>query len=519
MSVLALVLAGALLLTASEGEARRLFKDGQRAEKKGDVVRAYLLYSQASAESPQNREYWLKSQALRIPATLASPPQAQPVTAPAAVPAGGTGEALALEPAALPPIELAASAERKSFDLRGDARSLFTQVARAYGLEAVFDSDYTPGAPVSFRLDDANYREALHALEAVTGSFVSPVSERRLLVVKDTPQKRIEMEQQVSVTIPVPELVSLQDAQELVAAVRTAMALQRLVLDSQRRVIVARDRVSRVRPAQALIEQLLRQRAEVQITVEFVEISSSASTTYGASLQTLYPLLDFGKTWNSITSAPSGFASYLTFGGGTTLLGLGVAGAQAFAQMTRSTGSSLYRTELRSLDGQQATLHVGDRYPILTGKTVGATAGTLGEAQPTINFEDLGLLIKITPHVNGADAVTLEVDAEFTALTGQSFDEVPQLSSRQIQTVVRLGVGERAAIAGLMNSSQARTISGLAGLSRVPLLGPLLSQRTRADSQAQLLLVIQPALLSLPPSQDSLHAVPVGPEQRPPYPL
>lgn len=514
LSVLALVLAGALLLTASDDQARRLFKDGQRAEKAGDVVRAYLLYSQASAESPQNREYWLKSQALRVRATLAPKPMTQPVAAPAE-----PREQLALEPAPVPPVELAASPERKSFDLRGDARSLFTQVARAYRLEAVFDSDYSPGATVGFRLDDADYRDALHALEAVTSSFVLPVSARRLLVVKDTPQKRIESEPLVSVTIPVPELVTLQDAQELVNAVRTAMGLQRLALDSQRRVIVARDRVSRVRPAQALIEQLLRKRPEVMISVEFVEVNSSVSTRYGASLQTLFPLLDFGRTWNSLASAPAGFASYLTFGGGSTLLGLGVAGAQAFGQMTRSTGSILYRTELRSLDGQPATLHVGERYPILTGKSTGTPIDAGFSVPPTINFEDLGLQIKITPHVNGADEVTLEVDAEFTALTGQTFDEVPQLSNRQLQSAVRLRMGERAAIAGLMNSSQARTITGLAGLSRVPLLGPLLSQRTREDSQTQLLLVIQPALLSLPPSPDSLYAVPVGSEQRPRYPL
>ena len=94
-----------------------------------------------------------------------------------------------------------------------------------------------------FRLDNADYREALRALEAATASFVVPVGERRLLVVKDTVQKRTETEPVVSVAVPLPEPVSLQDAQELMRGVQQVMGLQQMQLDGQRRVILARDRV------------------------------------------------------------------------------------------------------------------------------------------------------------------------------------------------------------------------------------------------------------------------------------
>jgi len=75
-------------------------------------------------------------------------------------------------------------------ELRGDARALFTEVGKAYQLEVVFDSDYQAGAVIPFRAQALDYREALHALEAATGSFVIPVGERRLMVARDTPQKR-----------------------------------------------------------------------------------------------------------------------------------------------------------------------------------------------------------------------------------------------------------------------------------------------------------------------------------------
>ncbi len=514
MSLL-LVMAG--LLLGSEQEARRLSKEAQRAEKAGNVVLAYLLYSQAYAENPSNQEYWLRSQALRARAALA-----EKLTAPAAPAPSSPAKAEEFPQLeqALPPVELANSRERRNLDLRGDARSLFTQVATLYGLQAVFDSDYPPSSVITFRLSDADFREAMRALQAVTSSFIVPVNERVFLVLKESTQKRTEAEPVVTVTIPVPELVSLQDAQDLANAVRQAMVMQRVVLDTQRRVIAIRDRVSRVRPAQALIGQMLRQRAQVVITVEFLEVSRSSTTSYGAALHTLFPLLDFGKVWNSLSpTVPSGFANFLAFGGGSTFLGIGITGAELLGQASRSSNSSLYRTELRSLDGQEASLHVGERYPVLTGRYMGSTDTTATSVPPTINYSDLGLLVKVTPHVNGAEEVTLDLDAEFTALTGQFFDDVPQLSNRKLQTEVRLRMGEQAVISGLMNSSQARTITGLAGLSRIPILGPALSRNTRDDSRTDVLLVIQPQLVSLPPSEAPTQPVAVGSEQRPPYPL
>ncbi len=53
------------------------------------------------------------------------------------------------------------------------------------------------------------------------------------------------------------------------------------------------------------------------------------------------------------------------------------------------------------MDGLPATLHVGEKYPIITSGYFGNTSGsgTVYTPPPTVSFEDLGLLIKVTPHV------------------------------------------------------------------------------------------------------------------------
>jgi general secretion pathway protein D len=79
--------------------------------------------------------------------------------------------------------------------------------------------------------------------------------------------------------------------------------------------------------------------------------------------------------------------------------------------------------------------------------------------------------------------------------------------------------GEWAVVAGLLNSSQAKTISGLAGLSRVPLVGPLFSKRGRDETENQVLVVLKPVLLSLPPTEAVTTPIWLGTEQRPRAPL
>src|SRR5258708_39989062 len=66
-----------------------------------------------------------------------------------------------------PPTELKPAAGRKDLNLKGTARELFLQVAQAYGLDAVFDGEYPDaGNPIAIRMEQAGYREALHAVES-----------------------------------------------------------------------------------------------------------------------------------------------------------------------------------------------------------------------------------------------------------------------------------------------------------------------------------------------------------------
>ncbi len=504
---------------ASDGVAARLAREARDAERSGQYVRAYLLYAEAAARDPNNPTYRANRDSLSSAANLLTKGHVESADISADVAAAQNDAQAGVSE---PPIErvsekiweqddklrplphLNTNGSVASFDLRGNEKSLFPQVATAYGIRATVDPQLQPGAPIAFQIDHADFRTAMQALTAATHTFLFPISDNEIFVARDTTAKRRELEPQVVLTVDLPNVVDPKDLIDATTAVRGALHLQSMGWDSSARTVIIRDRVTRARVARSLLEALLLPRAQVSIRVELLEIDTDRSYHYGLSLPTSFQLIDFGKLGglNSVLPTVANAMSFLAFGGGASLFGIGVSDATLFATYSNSFAQHLFDATVVAANGQAASFHVGDKYPIPQTLYTGfqQSAGSIYNPIGEVTLEDLGLILKLTPYVSGDGDVSLYVEADYKALGTQSINTVPEITERQFQGNVRLRQDEWAVIAGVDESTHSVGRTGIPGLSAIPGLNQVFSENTRSDDTVKTLVVIKPTITRLPMS-------------------
>lgn len=516
-------------------EAARLYQQGWRAERQGRETEAFANYARAAGMRPREPKYQAGVERLRsrVAPTLAAWKRSE--AAGTRITVGDAAEEAKPPTAAelreaqqlAEPRRLRWSESRQSFDLRGDAKNLYEQVGKRYEIRVVFDADFQPAATIRLKLEDVGFREAGRALAALTSTFLVTLDEHTLLVAADSQQKRTELEPAMAMLLPIPQVMSVEEANEVGRAVQQALDIKRLTVDAARRQVYVRDTVTRVRLAGALYQELARKRGEVLLDVELVSTSRTSLTNLGATLPTSFPVTNLSTFGHN---RPAGGGAMAGIGGGQTLLGVQIADAAFAADWTRAQGQSMTRFQLRATDGLPASLHVGDRYPIVNAifSPIVITdqirdlqdQGQLRMPFPSFTFEDLGLVMKVTPRVHDSREISLTLEAEFRVLTGASLNGLPVISSRKLSSAVRLREGQSSLVSGLAVLQRVQTRSGLGPLAQIPLLGRLLGRQSWQDDQTELLLSITPRLTILPPAEQfSSRSFHYGTESRPLSPL
>ncbi len=514
LSVLASV--SACAATRAEEEAAALNQQGAKAQRAGDVMHAYLLFAQAARLDPSNLAIMAdrnQTRALLKETMQVSDADNTPdpdLAFSELMRTQGPGQYDDFGPTAPVP-HLTYTGAKKGFELTGDARSVIEKVGQTFGVQMVFASDWQGPPPFPFRTGELDLFQAFGLLEEMTGSLFVPIDSRTALVTRDTPQHRTELIPVVTMAIPIPQRFTVQEAQEMVQAVQQVLEIRRAQVDPGRRTVFFRDAASKVLMAQKLLSDLSRLRAQVAIDVEMLTYTRNYSLNAGFQLPNTSTLVAFGNFLNN-TVSPAGFTNFLSFGGGKSLFGLGVATAEAFANMSDGITTTLLNAQVKAIDGQPVSLTVGTHYPIASAQFLGATPATT--PTPTVTYQDLGLVLKITPTVHAEGQMTLDVDASFTTLGATSNNGIPAIAQRKYQGKVRLNSGEWALVAGLAESNDSTAISGIAGLSRIPLLGHLFRADTVEHDRDETLVVLKPHIISLPPWDFPVTEMQVGTETK-----
>jgi general secretion pathway protein D len=168
------------------------------------------------------------------------------------------------------------------------------------------------------------------------------------------------------------------------------------------------------------------------------------------------------------------------------------------------------------LDGQKATLKIGDRVPVATGSFQPGIGGV--GVNPLVNTQfqylDVGVNIDITPRVHAGREVTLKMSLDISAVTSRvnigGIDQ-PVIGQRKIEHEIRLKDGEVNLLGGILEDQQTKSLSGIPGLSSIPLLKYLFSQTNTEHRENEIVFVLIPHIIRGPEaSRSNLDMLDVG---------
>ena len=192
---------------------------------------------------------------------------------------------------------------------------------------------------------------------------------------------------------------------------------------------------------------------------------------------------------NSILGASGGFAGLATNIGRNGLFGTIINAVQS------DTKSNILSTpSIVTLDNQEAKLLVGQEIPITTGE---ALSKNFDNAFRTVQRQNVGIQLEVTPQINDGGAVKLAIRQEVSSIAGPVSNNFSDLilNKREIQTTVTVDDGQIIALGGLLDDNERRTLEKIPLLGDLPGLGQLFRSRSRTRSKTNLMVFIRPTIL------------------------
>jgi len=278
--------------------------------------------------------------------------------------------------------------------------------------------------------------------------------------------------------------------------------------DTNALIITAPQRT--MRAINAVIDKLDIRRAQVQVEAIIVEVAADKTSDLGVNWVVdgsnsklavggfIEPI--GGTSIIDLYNASKGTSSNLAAANGTTI---GIGRLQAtgvnFAAIIRALqGDS--RTNIVShpmitmRDNEESKIEVAQEVPFITGQYTNTTGAA--SAFQTVQRQQVGTILTVTPQINEGDAVILKIQVESSSIAASSAGAVDLITNkRTISTTVLIPDAGTLVIGGLIQDKAINSEQRIPILGRIPLIGELFRTRDTGKTKTNLMVFIQPRIL------------------------
>jgi general secretion pathway protein D len=559
-----LALVGALLLIpipASADKAKSLYKQGRDAETRQHYEAAFDAYRQAYDLKPKEVRYRLAMQRARFLAAATIVNKGQLLRE-----AGKLAEALAeferaaaMDPSNFmaqqevrrtrllmdqqahpePPVPVSSLSKRIeeaqgpvdlapisdvpiTLKLTEDTKVIYQTIGKLAGINVLFDPDYV-SRRIPIELNNVTLNQALEIVALQSKTFWRPVTPNTIFVAADTTAKRKELEQNVIRTFYLSNLSAPTELQDVVNTMRQILELARVQQLPSQGAVVVRGTPDQVALAEKLINDIDKAKPEVIVEVAVMQVRRDKLRDLGINPPTNTSIQIQGTT----TTTGTGGTTSTTGTPGTISLNrlsnlsardfvVTIPAATANFLFTDSTSKIIQNPMVRALDGQKASLKIGDRVPIATGSFQPGIGGV--GINPLVNTQfqylDVGVNIDITPKVHAGREITLKLMLDISSVTSRvniGGIEQPVIGQRRIEHEIRLKEGEVNLMGGILEEQDIKSLRGIPGLGQIPILRYFFSTEHVEKAENELLFALVPRIVrSQELTELNLRALSVG---------
>ena len=166
-------------------------------------------------------------------------------------------------------------------------------------------------------------------------------------------------------------------------------------------------------------------------------------------------------------------------------------GAVVQAVSTDTNSNVLATPHLTTMDNEEAFFIVGQEVPIITGTTTGDNNSNPFQ---TVERQEVGIKLKVTPQINEGDAVQLTIEQEVSSVSGATSVDI-SINKRQIKTTVIVDDGGTIVLGGLIDEDVQESVSKVPLLGDIPIIGNLFKSTSTSKRKRNLMVFLKPTIV------------------------
>lgn len=359
-------------------------------------------------------------------------------------------------------------------------KTIFQSLAHTTNINFVLDKDIPSEQKATIYVKSMAFNDALDLLLQSNQLEKKVLSEHSVMIyVNDVLHQREYKDLSVrSYTL------DYADAKQMTTILRSMLNLRTIETDARLNTLLIKDSPEILQLAEKIIYAQDKPDAEVMLELQVMEVKRSYLQRLGVQTPNglTVPVPASGvltvKDLNNVTS--------------NALVVNGIPGL--VFNTTNGDANLLANPRIRVKNKDVAKIHIGEKVPVFT-----SNVASTGVSSETIQYIDAGLKLEVEPSVSSNEDITIKINLNVGSIgdkvTSTAGGQAFRVGTRFTSTQLRLHDGETQVLAGLIDDQDRKNVSGIPGLSSLPIIGRLFSNHTDDKSKTEIILTVTPHII------------------------